>query len=145
MVNQESIVILYGGVGSEREVSLRSGEAIAQALAANFKVELVRLDTQEFENSFGIVAEDRKEALFSYTLLASSPNTHAGRLHFSGLNPDRFYTVDIIWPLKPSSSSPSILDRINGAVISGDALIHAGLQLPIMQPETLLVFNLQQS
>ena len=107
--------------------------------------ELVRLDTQDFENSFGIVAEDREEALFSYTLLASSPNTHAGRLHFSGLNPDRLYTVDIIWPLKPSSSSPSILDRINGAVISGDALIHAGLQLPIMQPETLLVFHLQQS
>ena len=107
--------------------------------------ELVRLDTQDFENSFGIVAEDREEALFSYTLLASSPNTHAGRLHFSGLNPDRLYTVDIIWPLKPSSSSPSILDRINGAVISGDALIHAGLQLPIMQPETLLVFHLQQN
>ena len=26
------VVVLYGGVGSEREVSLQSGEAIAQAL-----------------------------------------------------------------------------------------------------------------
>ena len=51
MVNPESIVILYGGVGSEREVSLRSGEAIAQALATNFKVELVRLDTESVHDS----------------------------------------------------------------------------------------------
>ena len=40
----ESIVVLYGGVGSEREVSLVSGEAIAQALSANYAVELLRLD-----------------------------------------------------------------------------------------------------
>ena len=51
MVNPESIVILYGGVGSEREVSLRSGEAIAQALAVNFKVELVRLDAESVPDS----------------------------------------------------------------------------------------------
>ncbi|MDA8787232.1 GH36 C-terminal domain-containing protein, partial [Porticoccaceae bacterium] len=107
--------------------------------------DLVRLDTQQFENSFGIVAADRQEALFSYALLASSPNTTTGRLHFRGLDANRLYTVNIIWPLQPSSSSASILDIINGSVISGDGLINAGLQLPIMQPETLLIFHLQQS
>ncbi|MGJ8653503.1 MAG: D-alanine--D-alanine ligase family protein [Opitutaceae bacterium] len=44
MSKLESIVVLYGGVGSEREVSLVSGEAIAKALAANFTVEAIRLD-----------------------------------------------------------------------------------------------------
>lgn len=107
--------------------------------------DLVRLDTQQFENSFGIVAADRQEALFFYALLASSPNTTTGRLHFRGLDANRLYTVNIIWPLQPSSSSASILDIINGSVISGDGLINAGLQLPIMQPETLLIFHLQQS
>jgi D-alanine-D-alanine ligase len=43
----ESIVVLYGGVGSEREVSLVSGEAIAKALSANYTVELLRLDADE--------------------------------------------------------------------------------------------------
>jgi len=47
----ESIIVLYGGVGSEREVSLVSGEAIAQALAANFKVELLRLDAEALPES----------------------------------------------------------------------------------------------
>jgi len=40
------IVVLYGGVGSEREVSLRSGEAIAQALRASFEVVALVLDSE---------------------------------------------------------------------------------------------------
>ncbi len=51
MAEPESIIVLYGGVGSEREVSLVSGEAIAQALAANFKVELLRLDAEALPES----------------------------------------------------------------------------------------------
>jgi D-alanine-D-alanine ligase len=42
---------LYGGVGSEREVSLVSGQAIGQALAANFKVEMLRLDAEALPDS----------------------------------------------------------------------------------------------
>jgi D-alanine-D-alanine ligase len=41
-----TIVVLFGGVGSEREVSLRSGEAIAQALRANFQVESLLLESE---------------------------------------------------------------------------------------------------
>ncbi len=51
MGNQESIIVLYGGVGSEREVSLVSGAAIGQALAANFEVELLRLDAEVLPES----------------------------------------------------------------------------------------------
>jgi len=40
----ESIVVLYGGVGSERAVSLVSGEAIGKALAVHHDVEMLRLD-----------------------------------------------------------------------------------------------------
>jgi D-alanine-D-alanine ligase len=42
----ESIIVLYGGVGSEREVSLVSGAAIAEALAVNHTVELLLLDAE---------------------------------------------------------------------------------------------------
>lgn len=51
VANPESIVILYGGVGSEREVSLVSGESIGKALAVNFEVELVRLDADALPDS----------------------------------------------------------------------------------------------
>lgn len=47
MINKDArIVVLYGGVGSEREVSLRSGEAVGSALAKSFDVELMRLDEE---------------------------------------------------------------------------------------------------
>ena len=46
MDNNAQIVVLYGGVGSEREVSLKSGEAIGSALAKSFNVELMRLDDE---------------------------------------------------------------------------------------------------
>jgi D-alanine-D-alanine ligase len=42
----ESIVVLYGGVGSEREVSLVSGAAIAKALSVNYTVDLCLLDAE---------------------------------------------------------------------------------------------------
>ena len=38
-MSELTILVLYGGVGSEREVSLRSGEAIAAALATRYRVE----------------------------------------------------------------------------------------------------------
>ncbi len=47
MSKPESIVVLYGGVGSEREVSLMSGEAIAKALSTHCTVQLLRLDADE--------------------------------------------------------------------------------------------------
>lgn len=53
MTDTKSIIVLYGGVGSEREVSLASGAAIAQALGAHFEVELLRLDADELPD--GIV------------------------------------------------------------------------------------------
>ena len=148
-------VAMFGDMGIEANLLEMDAEGKAELTAAValhkqhrqliHSGDLVRLDTQPFENGFGIVAADRKEALFSYALLASSPNTTAGRLHFCGLDADKLYTVNTVWPLQPSSSSASILDIINGSVISGDALINAGLQLPIMQPETLLIFHLQQN
>ena len=104
--------------------------------------DLVRVDTSEDENSFGIVAANQQEALFSYALLNSSSTTAMGRLRLRGLDANRLYTLSIIWPSAPSSTSSSILDVINGSVVSGDALMNFGLQLPIMQPTSLLVFHL---
>lgn len=51
MSKQPSIVVLYGGVGSEREVSLRSGEAIAHALTAHFEVERLELKAEALPRS----------------------------------------------------------------------------------------------
>lgn len=40
------IVVLYGGVGAEREVSLQSGKSVAAALSKNFAVEAIVLEEE---------------------------------------------------------------------------------------------------
>lgn len=45
-MSDKMVVVLYGGVGSEREVSLKSGEALADALEANFKVQRIILEAE---------------------------------------------------------------------------------------------------
>lgn len=47
MMQELKVIVMYGGVGTEREVSLNSGDAIAAALEANFPVERLRLDSAE--------------------------------------------------------------------------------------------------
>jgi len=51
MKTSVTIVVLYGGVSSEREVSLKSGEAIAAALSERHSVELLRLDAEALPES----------------------------------------------------------------------------------------------
>lgn len=50
-MSNPKIVILYGGVSSEREVSLQSGEAVAEALATHFQVELIDLNAEVLPQS----------------------------------------------------------------------------------------------
>ena len=51
MTNPESIVVLYGGVGPEREISLLSGHAIAAALSKQFAVESLQIDSEALPES----------------------------------------------------------------------------------------------
>ncbi len=46
MTNPKSIIVLYGGVGPERDVSLLSGQAIADALSQQFTIEPLQIDSE---------------------------------------------------------------------------------------------------
>jgi alpha-galactosidase len=148
-------VAMFGNMGIEANL-LDFSEAEKAALKAAvalhrqhrdliFSGDLHRLDMEDFENGFGIVATNQQQALFSYALLNTPPHSAPGRMRFSGLASDEFYDVKIIWPLEPRSCSESTLDLIDSAPISGDALMNAGIQLPILKPESLLVFHLVQT
>jgi D-alanine-D-alanine ligase len=54
----KGVVVFYGGVGEEREVSLQSGPAIAEALASQYTVQAVQLDEAELPQGL-----DLKEAV----------------------------------------------------------------------------------
>ncbi len=53
MADAIKILVLYGGTSEEREVSLASGQAVAEALSGRHAVELVRLDEERLPEGIG--------------------------------------------------------------------------------------------
>ena len=148
-------VAMFGDMGIEANLLEFTGEEKAELKAAValhkkhrdliFTGDLIRLDMEAFENGFGIVSTNRQQALFSYALLDTPPHSAPGRIRLRGLLPDQLYTLNIVWPLEPRSFSKSILNAIEGEAVSGAALMSAGIQLPTLLPESLLVFHLTQA
>jgi alpha-galactosidase len=110
--------------------------------------DLYRLDLPDYLNGVGVVASDQREALFSIAFVKGHAATLPGRFLPAGLDPDAWYRLRLIWPQGwRSRSAPSVVNALDltgeGAVLSGDALMKFGVQLPLSLPETVLLFHLQ--
>ena len=106
-----------------------------------------RLETPAYANAIGVVSKDKTEALYSLCNLTGHGETLPGRLFFAGLDPAKSYRLKIIWPNPPRSvSQPSVLQALDlggdGTVLSGDVLMKAGIQLPLMYPATCILYYL---
>ncbi|MEO9969958.1 MAG: alpha-galactosidase [Hyphomonadaceae bacterium] len=106
-----------------------------------------RLDTPPHINAVAVVSDAKTEALVSWVNLTGHEQTLPGKIFFFGLDPKRYYRTTIIWPSPAGSrTSPSIIETtdLNGAgtVLSGAALMNAGLQTPLLDPETALIYHL---
>lgn len=109
--------------------------------------DLYRLDTPDYLNAFGVVATDKREALFSLAYLTGHSKTLPIQLKFDGLDPAAHYRIHLIWPQAwQPVISPCIIDAMDltgaGSVFSGEALMQVGMQLPIAFPETVFLFHL---
>ena len=107
-----------------------------------FSGDLYRLDMHPGEIGFGIVSGTKDEALFAYALVHSLPQSAPGRFFFHGLAPDIEYRIETLWPRGQRSYSESILDVIGDQPVTGAALVSAGMQLPILDPESMLILRL---
>jgi alpha-galactosidase len=109
--------------------------------------DMYRLDTPAYLNAFGMIAADKSEALFSVAFLTGHNRTLPVPLSFNGLDRQAQYRVKLVWPVqwKPVIS-PCIADAMDlsgdGSVFSGEALMVAGMQLPLSVPETVLLFHI---
>jgi alpha-galactosidase len=106
-----------------------------------------RLDTPSHLNAVGVVSVDHNAALWSVAWIANHAATRPGSLVLRGLDPLKRYRVRLVWPHDfHSVSSPSVVDVLDltddGYLLSGGALMTIGLQLPLVRPETLLLFDL---
>ena len=70
------------------------------------------------------------------------------RFYPTGLAADMIYRVRLVWPQDwRAVSGPSVVDALDllgdGALLSGDALMTVGMQLPLTLPQTVLLLHLQ--
>jgi alpha-galactosidase len=93
---------------------------------------------------YGTVALDKKEAIFTYMQLTSADNFGPLITTFDGLDKETLYQVTVIEKL---SAEKFTQKRAPGwwptLQLNGDQLAHIGLQLPVLKPETGLLFHFQ--
>ena len=91
---------------------------------------------------YGTVALDKKEAIFTYMQLTSADNFGPLVTTFDGLDKETMYQVSVVEEL---SASDFIQKKAPGwwpaLKLTGDQLAHIGLQLPVLKPETGLLFH----
>lgn len=141
---------LFGHMGIEADlreldeaetVDLAAGIALHKAHRALIHGgELHRLDAADGVNAFAIIAEDRSEALLSYTLVDEQRGYYAEPLRLAGLDPEAGYTVRMVWPPHLAAAWP----LKDGGRFRGAALMQAGFQPPRLHPGTALILHLQR-
>ena len=107
--------------------------------------DVFRLDSAPQLITSGVIARDKSEAIYSVAYVASDAKVLPGRFQFTGLDPQRSYRLQLIWPSDwQAIKGPSAIETLDlngeGAIFSGAALVHGGLQLPHAFPETCLLF-----
>lgn len=153
-------VVLFGHMGMEMDLRELTDEETVElkAMIALYKKHrqlvhsgnLLRLELPEYMHGLGIVAQDKSEALFSYSLIASSSASLPDQFHFAGLEKQALYQLDIIWPIKSGDHWPKAsvfnfkthLPDVDGKQFSGEVLMQLGMQLPLLTPQSSLIFHL---
>ena len=92
--------------------------------------------------AWSVVSEDQGEALSVIALLHTPTTAFPKRMRFRGLDASKQYQVQVVWPQDLSEKQASYRDQLKSQRFGGDWLEQAGLTLPIMHPESLLIFHL---
>ena len=102
-----------------------------------------RIDPDGNSINFGVVNAEKSHALFAYNSVTESRRTMPPMYRFVGLHSTQTYTLKLVWPTALKEYSRSILSVIEGQTFSGEILMDMGMQLPIIFPQTSLIFELK--
>ena len=91
---------------------------------------------------YGTVSQDKKEAIFTYMQLSTIDTFGPQLATFDGLDKESVYQVTVVEEL---SSNDFMQKRGPGwwptVTMTGDHFAHIGLQLPVLKPESGLLFH----
>ena len=152
-IEMRAAVAMFGHMGIEmdpRELTEQETGALKEAIALyksfrhlTHSGDLFRMDDDGLNVKFGYVAKDKSEAVFAYNSVIETPKTTPLRFLFGGLDSNKSYRITRVWPEKLKEYSPSILQKVDGEVFTGEALMKFGLQMPVLFPQTSLLYKLE--
>jgi len=146
-------VAFWGHMGVEadvRQLSKADRHVLSEAIALHkhhrellHKGSYQVVDRPHGEQAWMVVAPDHSEALAALAILETPSTPFPNRYRFSGLDSDRHYELKLVWPgdLRPLQANHK--DALTDTHWSGDWLMSVGLSLPILQPESLLIYHLK--
>ncbi|NMP30177.1 alpha-galactosidase [Thalassotalea sp. M1531] len=153
-IEMRAAVAMFGHMGIEmdpRELTEHERVVLREAISLHKKYrqlihqgELVRMDSGDNEIRFAIVNDEQSHGLFSYNLLAETLRYAPDKFYFAGLKEEAKYRLNLVWPTKVKEYSTSVLSVVDGQVFSGEALMAFGMQLPIIDPQSSLIFEVSQ-
>lgn len=153
-------VALFGHLGMEMDLrELTDAETHElKAIVALYKQhrqlvhtgDLYRLQLPDYAEGFGVVSQDKSEALFSYSLIRSHTASLPDQIRFTGLEPEALYKMEIIWPIRTGDFWPKAsifsfdtnLPLMDGKEFTGEALMQLGKQLPRLAPNSSLIYRM---
>jgi len=157
-IEMRAAVAMFGHMGIEmdpRELIDDERDTLKEAIALHKEHrelihtgQLVRLDTDGNSIEFGIVNEEKSLALYSYNSVTEPLRYMPNQFQFKGIDPNKQYCLELAWPVskdKIKAYSKSILDKALGQIFSGELLIEHGMQMPVLFPQTSLVFKLTEA
>lgn len=94
---------------------------------------------------FGVLSPDRKQAIVSYAVLEQTRDALTAPLRLSDLDPERLYQVRAYnRPNDPERRMKNMPDALfdGSLVLSGSAIAGAGIQIPVLDPDTALLLQI---
>jgi alpha-galactosidase len=153
-ISFRAINALFGHAGIEWNITEASAEefAVLKTFVEFYKShrglvhsgDVVRSDVlQGNAQLYGTVAHDKKSALFSYMQLSSADNFGPLVATFDGLDPQTTYALSVVEDL----SAKEFLQKAQpgwwpSVKLTGEQLASIGIQLPVLKPESGLLFEL---
>ncbi len=154
-MEMRAAVALFGHMGMEmdpRELDDHERETLTKAFTLHKKHrqlihngELIRLTNNELDVSFAVRDSDSSKALYAYYQLAEPLHYCPNKFLFKGLDESANYRLDLVWPSSVDAVkqySASVLSSVDGDTFTGELLANHGMQIPVLDPQSALVFEL---
>lgn len=155
-MDMRAAVAMFGHMGIEMDPRLLTDEeevSLKAALALYKKhrqlihsAELLRLEggkeLDQVSINFALLNDDKSKALYTFNQISESRRYLPATYKFKGLDTTAEYRLDLVWPVALKEYSNSVTSKVNGQVFSGELLTELGMQLPVVDPQSSLIYEL---